>query len=365
MQKIKVLHISQSSGGVKSYIMNIVSNSDTELYSHYLITSDKQFLEDFKEYGKSFFVAMKREVDLIYDLSNLYQIIKIIKNIKPDVLHLHSAKGGAFGRIASRITNVPCIFTPNAFSYLSFNGIKKKLYIGIEKFLKNYTDCLLAVSNSEKERAINQIGYNSEKVITVANAIKLQKKKKLSYDLKNTIGMIGRITHQKNPILFVKLANFLNKNGFSNFQYLLLGAGLDDHLREDVQNKILECDLETKVSILSWREESYIYNFFDKLDIFVLTSEYEGLPFSLLEAMEFGLPCIVTNVDGNRDTITDGHDGFIVNNEEELFNKTKELLNNSLLRKKIGINAIDTIENKHNIVKSVKSIEQVYKKVIK
>lgn len=358
-EKIKVLHISQASGGVKTYIENIIYHLDKSKFEPFLVSPDKQFIAEAEEKGvKCEFVDLKRSPS-IQDFQALIKLNRIIKKHHIDVIHAHSAKGGALGRLVGNLSGCKVIFTPNAFSYLSFKGIRRTLYIRIEKFLKSFTHLLLAVSDSEKDRALNEIGFRETKVESIPNFIIPMGKKKDDYGLKKKVGMIGRITHQKRPEHFVQLAAHLVKKGH-NVDFELLGVGLHDHLLEETKALIKEHQLEDSISLSNWGSYMQVIDFYETLDVFVLTSLFEGLPFSLLEAMDYGLPCLVSNVDGNKDAVKHGENGYVYGDTSDLFLLCEKLLTNEDDRERIGKNAIENIKNNHNTRIAIKEVEGIY-----
>src|SRR5205823_5420155 len=119
-------------------------------------------------------VKFVRNVNLLQDLISFVKVVRVIIKIKPDVVHTHSAKGGIIGRLAAKCCFKKVIHTPNAFSYLSFNGFKRMIFIMIECLAKPITNILLAVSHSEANRAYGEIGFEQDKIVTVLNSIPIK-----------------------------------------------------------------------------------------------------------------------------------------------------------------------------------------------
>jgi len=359
---LKIIHISQASGGVKTYIENIMYTLDREMYESILVSPDETFLEEATIKGiKSKYIAMKRSPNF-KDIGVIWQLYRIIKKEKVDIIHCHSAKGGAIGRIVGFLTGTRVIFTPNAFSYLSFTGWKRKVYVSIEKGLKRFTDLFLGVSYSEKIRAIEEIGYNPARVNCVQNAIYPRTDKKTDYALLGRIGMIGRITHQKRPQDFIQLAAAIIEKGYK-LKFELLGVGFHDHLLKEIKELIDQLGLQDHIELSPWGKYENVLDFFKTLDIYVMTSAFEGLPFSLLEAMDQGLPCVVSDVDGNRDALINEDSGFIYDNLDQLVGYIVLLLENQKERERIGQNAKLRIGSDHDINKSIKLIEDCYSSI--
>ena len=104
-------------------------------------------------------------------------------------------------------------------------------------------------------------------------------------------------------------------------------------------------------------------NFIEEADIFVMTSIFEGLPYSLLEAMSFGVPCVVSNVDGNKDVVHNYENGFSCNTHDEFCEKITLLIENPDLRAKLGLSGQHYVAAHHNITDNIKDLNQLYIKL--
>ena len=145
MRKKKIMHIVEGfGGGVYSFLVDLCNNS-TEKYDVILVYSKRpqtpeDFKKDFKAEVKLIQLNMNRNISLINDTKNLFEIIKIIKSNKPDIVHLHSSKAGVLGRVAGRFLGYNkenLFYNPHGYSFLQQNvsSRKKYLYFIIEKFL--------------------------------------------------------------------------------------------------------------------------------------------------------------------------------------------------------------------------------------
>ena len=360
--KIKVLHITHAHGGIKTYIENIVKYSDADKFEHYIVGTNVE--TNYGEYFRSKHnIFIDRQPHPVYDVVALIKIMFFIYTIEPDIVHCHSAKGGLLGRIASKLFNKKCVYTPNAFSYLGFQGIKRHLFISLEKLVKNIANTFLAVSYTEAKRAEIDIGYPKDKIFTVQNSIEVKELDLLPMNIPlRRIGMIGRLIYQKNPLMFLKVALLVHKD-YPDIQFELLGAGYQDFLAEEVDCFIKKNKMEQYCSIHSWGiNQPEVKGFYRTLSIFILTSNFEGLSYSLLEAMAEGIPCVATDADGNRDVITSGINGFIVpcNDAVGMAQKINQLLSDETLYRQISLKGYQTVFENHNIQKNILQYECIY-----
>lgn len=116
------------------------------------------------------------------------------------------------------------------------------------------------------------------------------------------LGTIARIEEQKNPLLIPKVLSNLPEN----YKFVWVGEG---RLREQLENAVLERNLTDRFLITGWQNEAR--RLLSGFDLFTLPSRYEGFPFAILEAMAASLPCVVSDVDGVRESVKDGVSGYL------------------------------------------------------
>lgn len=319
----------------------------------------KQTPEDFEKYFNKNIKLVKinnftRNINLIKDIKAIREVKQIVKQEKPDIVHMHSSKAGAIGRLAISSKQADLFYTPHGYAFCQKDAskLKVKIYKTVEKFLGK-RDCMtIACSKGEYEEALK---YDITKNITyINNGIDVEemqgyisKESKQPIDVRNLkICTVGRIEKQKNPHMFEKIAQ-----KFPDIQFTWIGDG---SLREVVKSpniKILGwCDIETTI------KELY------KNDIFILPSLWEGLPITLLEAMYLKKICIVSDVTGNRDVITNGEDGFICRTEDEYCSIIEKIQNEEIDVELIERQAIKNIAENHNIQKVAQKYLKIYYK---
>ncbi len=365
--KITICHISQSAGGVETYINEIISNTSKK-FNHIVICGNNGTLYKTAHYigAKVIFIKMVREISLFKDLLTLIRIIAVIIKIKPNILHVHSGKGGFWGRIAGLILGIPTIFTPNAFSHLGLTSGKKKFILTVEKVLSNKGIYFVGASNSECIRAINEIGWKENKVfnifpnsITVSSNILLKKDNK-----KIDVILVGRMTYQKNPELFLEIVNKIVAQN-NKIRFCWIGSGYGDELGKIIRQKIVDLKLGDKIMIKPWTTKQEVIKVLSESHIYLSTSRYEGLPFVLLEAMDNFMPLVVSNVDGNRDVVSQGVNGYLCNSVDDYIEAILLLSSNESLRTSLGNNSKKLLLEKFNIKKNIKNLESIYECITK
>jgi len=366
MERIKVMHITQSVGGVETYIRQVIQHIDREKFEIVLASSEPSIEQFCKEQGiKHYHVRMSRGFNPFTDILSVFSLRKLIGKEKPALVHLHSSKAGFVGRIAAKTKGCKSLFTPHGGSYLSFTGFKRLLFFLLELIGKKFTYKLLCISHTEANRFIYAVGIKAEDIFIIPNSLFIPP---VPPQVPNTLGLlqggikigtIGRITYQKNPLLFADIA-FDTVQQFPDAHFYFLGAGFHDHLRAELEDRIKRHGIENNVHLINKGDAVLALNFLRQIDIFLLPSLYEGLSYALLEAMLEGVPCIVSRTDGNNDVINNNENGFTCLAREEYSAVIAALIKDKQRAKCIGEKGRQYVMAKHDIRKNIKQLEKIY-----
>ncbi len=242
-----------------------------------------------------------------------WDVCKKYREIKPDVIHLHSSAAGFVGRWVLPCRKLSVFYTPHGFSFLAGNGsiFKRQLYRFLEWMSALRPVRTIACSKGECEEALKLPGkptYVNNGINTCELRLYVR-----SFQLKgNSVRVCtsGRILLQKNPVLFNRIAELL-----PDMQFTWIGEGELKHLLTSAN-----------VTVTGWVSRNKALELLKESDIFILPSLWEGLPISLLEAMYMKKVCLVSNVIGNRDVIRDGENGFICDQAQEYAEKIKAVV---------------------------------------
>lgn len=356
-KKIRLVHIVEAfGGGVFTYLELLLNHLPPELFDITLIHSfrpetPKDYKNRFLPHIRLIDIPMTRKISLFKDLKALLMIVRLLKKLSPDVVHLHSSKAGFLGRLACKINNVNHVYySPHGFSFLQpyIAEHKRKLYFWLEKIATKFGGSIIAVSKSEETAAKKLIGN----VYCINNFIEVLKKKTMDAEkmkqmkTKIQIGTLGRIVKVKNPALFNELA-------LDNPDKLFIWIG-DGELR----------DLLTAPNIVITgfltREEAY--ERLNQLDIYVQLSYMEGMPLSVMEAMAMGKPVIASKVVGNKDLIINGINGYLfdLDKEQDAHQLINMLSNNKELREYLGCKARKYIVQNYDVNNAIKKYIQLY-----
>ncbi len=329
-----ILHITETfATGVYVYLKDLTnyfenngSFKTTIIYSGKRIETEKnRFHKDFSENVELFEVNMVREISPKTDFESIREIIKIIKEVKPHIIHCHSAKAGIIGKIASIFyPNVNVFYTPHGYSFLreDVSLFKKKLYYSIEKLSSVFLPGTTIACGETEFIYAKKLG----KAKLVRNGVNISEVR--NYALKSektvfTIGSVGRISFQKNPELFNDIAQL-----FPNIKFIWVGEG-------DLHSKLISSNIE----VTGWKTREDVIAIVDSFDIYIQTSIWEGLPITIIEAMSLGKPIIATNVIGNKDTVIHAENGFLCDTLNSFESSINKLIQDHSLRNTMGLNS--------------------------
>ncbi len=367
-QKIKVLHLVESfAGGVFFVIQQICNNIDLNkfevsiAYSYRPETPDN--LEDYFDPRIHLIpLEMVRHISLYRDLKSGIEIYKLLKQIKPDVLHLASSKAGVLGRVFALPTKINRIFySPHGYSFLMENTLpaKRKIYYGTEKLASLLPGKIIACSETEAQYTRKLAG--TQKTVLINNGIDLDEIDRINRANSSStesdtvqkihIITVGRVEPQKGPETFIHVAQNLKKKHGDNIHFTWVGDGV---LRSKLQNHCPD------VEITGWLERTEVIRKVSAADIYIQTSKWEGLPLTILEAMALSKPVVATNIIGNKDAVSHGFTGYLCNHESAFITELDKLILSAELRKKLGRAGRKRAEENFSLQEMIKKITDCY-----
>jgi glycosyltransferase involved in cell wall biosynthesis len=239
------------------------------------------------------------------------------------------------GRFAARACKVTAIIhTVHGWSFNDYQPrILRNFYLSFEKICAKFTGKIIVVSCSDREKGLNSfIGSQGQYVLIryginasefAVSDLRNQARQSLGIDQDElAVGMVACFKPQKSPLDFVKIASAV-KREICGIKFIMVGDG---QLRNKVCSLIRELGLQDKIILVGWRRD--IAFILSALDIFVLTSLWEGLPIAVLEAMAAGKPIVATDTGGISEVIENGKSGYLVKpkDSQAMQNRITELL---------------------------------------
>lgn len=307
--------------------------------------------------------SLKREINPYYDLLAIFEIRRELKEMKPDLVATHSSKAGFVGRIAAWSLRIPTIFTAHGWSFTEGGSTnKRKLYLAIEKAVGRITTQVITVSDYDRNLAIYNHVLPPNKIQTVHNGIlPFRKVYELDKDKAPIVNilMVARFDIPKRQLSLVKACEKL-----THLSWRLSFVGEGSKLVEVIQY-VEENNLKNRVHFYGSMES--IEEPLSQAHIFVLLSDYEGLPLSILEAMQAGLPIVASDVGGVKEAVMNLVNGFLIPKEDEdlLIFRLNQLIINSNLRLEMGIKGKELFQEKFTFDRMFMQTIEVYKKILK
>lgn len=338
---MKVVYIAETiGGGVRKHLDLLLENLNNkyELVVIHGPRVDDIFKENIKKYQEQgikvyCLSTFQRKINLKQDILTYHSVSNILKKEKPDIVHCHSSKAGIIGRLAAKIHRVPKIFyTPHGYAFQAneFPKNKRKLFSYIERVASKFlTTMTFNVSNGERKEALIRNIDNVDKFTVIYNGLPNIILKKINLrDFLHIptdsiiIGNCARVASQKNPDYFVDIAlKVISEN--KKYHFVWIGDGPSEVIKK-------YNDLSENIHFIGFNKDadSLIKDF----NVFLSTSYYEGMPYSLIESLRAGVPIIATDVVGNNEIVVENQTGFLLNNDSDIID---------LIRNAMKLNAAD------------------------
>lgn len=349
----KILHIAEPfATGVLSFLVDITERQveNYEIYIAYgirpLTPVNVESLFD-KRIHLIRLDSFKGAVRSVINWKAYRDIHKLYKEIKPDIVHLHSSASGFIGRWTLPCNKVKVFYTPHGFSFLMKDGlfVKRFIFWVMEYFSAKRKAQIVACSEGEYKEAIKL----SLRSAFVNNGINIADLVPYITECRNsskriTICTSGRILYQKNPFQFNAIALAM-----PDVKFIWIGEG---KLRTELT--------APNIQVTGWVTRCRALEIIRNVDFFVLTSLWEGLPISLLEAMYLKKVCLVSDVIGNRDVIRDGENGFICSSTLDYVARIRELQDDNQNAFIIADRASEDVLNNYNTDIMAKRYNEIY-----
>jgi glycosyltransferase involved in cell wall biosynthesis len=369
---IKVMQIiaRMNVGGPAVIVADLMRGLDPTQFNQILVTGfcnedEADYLETVAtDVSATRIAGLGRSISLVADLRAFFALVAMIKKEQPDVIHTHTAKAGVLGRVASIFAGGSAIRIHTFHGHLLhgyFSGWKTSLVIAIEKFLAKRTHFLIAVGNQVRDDLL-AVGIGTpEKFRTFFPGLpapiapsKAECKSALKLDpSKIYCTFVGRLTQIKRPDRLLDIAEILKEKGIE-IEFLIAGEG---DLFEESKARVLNEKLP--VTFLGWRND--IDAIFAASDIAILTSDNEGIPLTLIQAAQAGLPIVAPRVGSIADLVINSESGFLTSTDAtEMADSLIRLVSDNSLREKLGVSGKDRAEKLFSLEKSLTDHMKLY-----
>ena len=392
MGKTRVIHIITrlDKGGSAETTLHIVSSLNMEKYDVFLahglsresnmsimekeVVESDLLLAEAKGVRVFALPSLVRRLSFKNDLLAFINIYRLIKRIRPHIVHTHTSKAGLLGRLASFLARVPIIIhTPHGHVFHSYYGpVMTKVFVFAEKILSFITDKITALTNRERDEHLEEGIASIEKYIVIHSGVMLDRLMNMNIDAgavrgefgiaqdSNVIGVVGRLVPIKGHKYLVSAAKRIIKE-FRNTVFVFVGDG---YLSSRLERQAESLGVRKNIIFTGWRKDAV--EILDLFDILVLPSLNEGMGKVLVEGMALGKPIIASNVGGIIDLVRNGENGILVppGDSDALGEAILQLLKDKNLSEKLGKNGKAMVYPEFDASVMVKQIEDLYESLL-
>lgn len=312
--------------------------------------------------------GLGRSVSVIDDIKSLFTLIRLIREYKPDIIHTHTAKAGVLGRVAGLIAYPSAKRVHTYHGHLLhgyFTAWKTQIVIVIEKLLATFSVALIAIGNQVRDDLSTvRIGKVKKYSVIFPGLDKLVSQSKSS--AKDELGLeqdktyivfVGRLTQIKRPDRLIEIARYL-KVKHPLVELLIAGAG-----EKFVEIQELAIKESLPIVFLGWRND--IGRILSASNIALLCSDNEGIPLTLIQASQAGLPIVSTNVGSVGDIVKDSETGILTEvNSNSLIHAIDDLLSNPEKMARFGQAGKERAEALFSLQGMINAHEDLYSQVI-
>lgn len=282
---------------------------------------------------------------------------RLLRAFKPDVAHLHDPTATIYAALAARLSGVPSVIsTRHSLVAPPWNIVAERKYVIAARFCDWIVGICEATANNIKNVGHIPVG----KIACVYNgALGIELLAKEHWPIKDgfTLLFVGRLEQVKNlPLMLEAVSGAVAKN--ERIRLWIVGDGSQRSMLEQ-----LTCELGLKSTVTFWGQQLEVAKFFSAADVFVMSSESEGLPISLLQAFSVGLPAIVTDVGGMAEVVRFADGGTVVplTDNKAMTEEILHFADNAVQRNHFSANAKAAFSSRFTLDAMVSSYEKIYR----
>lgn len=355
MKKVLIVIPTLGTGGAEKLVVDLYNGFDRNKFDVYLMClygrkSIEGVYKDRLKIDNEHFLYIEKRTGL--DVKAIFQARKLIKCLKPDIIHSH----------VDSVSTLILSYTLAAKRYHTVHNIAQEEAKGLQRALRHFAFKFLnvtpiAISDLCKKSIIELYHLKDKNVPVIYNGI-------------NCEAYVGRPRSRQNRITIIAVGSFKPQKNYRemldvflllkqfrvNFKALLVGSG---ELLESIKRKAYLMGLESEIDFIG--EVNTVKKYLDAGDVLLSTSNYEGLPISMLEGMANGLPIVATKVGGVPDIVFDGKNGYLydLGNSSQAAMFIKQIAEQEGLLEYLSKNSLDFSQN-FSIKKCVEEHEILY-----
>lgn len=307
--------------------------------------------------------SLKREISPISDVKAIFELRRLITHEHPDILHLHSSKAGTIGRLAciGLRSRTKVIFTVHGWAFTDGvpSAFKRYVYRLIEKYVSSLTTLFICVSEYDKKIGLRDgVLTDKSNVVVIHNGSYKPQRTDVNLSIHNPLRlvMVARFSEQKNQKMLINTMSKIDK-GLWKLTFVGDGSTLTQY-----KKLVSKLNLSSNINFVGFKDD--VSPYLIENDVYILTSFYEGLPISIIEAMSYGLPIIASNVGGNSELVKNNINGYLVQSQSDLEKSILKLIKNPANVRSMGKNSLEMFNNYFTLDHNLRSINAVYDKLL-
>ncbi|MEJ1237905.1 glycosyltransferase [Chryseolinea sp. T2] len=366
MKKLRILHVIKSlgRGGAETLLVETLKQHDKQLFEFhyvYFLPWKNQLVKDLEAEGVR--VTCLNANNNIALLARTQKLAGYLRDNKIDLMHAHLPWAGVVARIASKWTKIPLVYSEHN---------KQERYHLLTRLMNlstvGLTTKIVAVSEDVAQSIIRHKPSAAKKVITLRNGVNVNHFSRKLVDRTSVkrglaipeddfvIGTVAVFRTQKRLDVWLDIASKLAA-AHSNIHFLIVGDG---PLKEMLQERINALGLKQRVHLPGLQSD--VRPYLAAMDLYLMSSQFEGLPIALLEAMAMECPVVATNAGGIGEVVRNEIDGLLtsVDEPELLFELSKRVLADAALRKRLSVASRDRIVDRFTMREMVAQLEDLY-----
>jgi len=313
--------------------------------------------------------SLGREISPLDDIRTLRRLIAIAREFRPDIVHTHLAKAGTIGRVAARIAGARAVVhTYHGTVFRGYFGLaKSRAFLQIERALSHLTTRIIAITPGQR-RELVELGIGDErKVVEIPLGLDLEPflepvdrvQARSSLGLppdRPVVAIVARLVPVKNVSLFLRAMASV-----PSAVALIVGDG---ELRARLEAEAAELGIAGRCRFLGWQSD--VHAIYAAADLVTLTSNNEGSPVSIIEAMAAGRPVVSTAVGGVPDVVRDGVDGVLVHSGDTdgLASAINSLLADPSRRDDLGAAARLSVHRRYDASRLISDVTALYEDLV-
>ena len=312
-----------------------------------------------------------RELSWRDDLTAFLTLVRLFRSFRPHIVHTHTAKAGAVGRLAAAVAGVPIrVHTFHGHVFRGyFSPLKTQAFLWIERALGRLTQAVVAISERQRRDlcevyrivpstrcTVIPLGFDLAPFASCeARRGTLRREMGVEGDVP-LVGIVGRLVPIKDHAMFLRAARRV-RDTYPSARFVIVGDG---ELRPALERAVADLGLTECVHFLGWRRD--LDAVYADLDVVALTSINEGTPVAVIEAMASGRAVVATDVGGVGDVVAAGRTGLLVpmGDAEACADAVSRLLGDAVLRAEMGRVGRERVLARYGSERLVADVRQLY-----